>query len=77
MERIVNCLDFTWLDAAPGPAILLLLGIPLAIFTAVILIAFVTIMLIRRARKKARAKMMTGNPGDNTANDVENQVQQK
>jgi hypothetical protein len=58
----------TLYDVAPGPVILLLLGVPLLIVVAVVGIIIVAVVLIRRARKinLAKANPENGTPGDKT-----------
>lgn len=52
MEKLSCTKATTLYDVAPGPVILLLLGIPLLIVVAVVGIIIVAVVLIRRARKK-------------------------
>jgi len=56
MKKIFSNSDVILYDAAPGPAILLLLGIPLAIVIVVVIIVIIAILLIRKARKNNRPK---------------------
>jgi len=61
MEKIMIRLVITFLDSETGTGNLLPFDIPLAIIIGVILIAFITVILILRARKKNRIRMITGN----------------
>ncbi len=65
MKKISSNSDVTLYDAAPSPAILLLvLGIPLAIMIMVGIIIIVTILLVRKARRKNQTiDMMDGQSG--------------
>jgi hypothetical protein len=56
MKRLGYNKGTTLYDVAPGPIILLLVGIPLLIVIAVVALIIVAVVLIRRARKKNREK---------------------
>jgi hypothetical protein len=65
MKKTSHDSSTTLYDVVPGPAVLIALGVPLAIVFGVVIIIVVTILLVSRARRKKRNAM--NNPA-NTGN---------